>query len=358
MKGKSIVGIVVILLFVLLIPNPSIHAASSAPIKTKVYTYKGQQYVQIVGGDKKISEKINKILKLHAVAAAKGNAEVKKMQKNYYLNSTAKTKYTSAQKLSVIYEDSLYSGGAHSNEVATTYNFDLKTGKQLFLNNIAETDQQKYNLFDSIEAGLKVNKKAFPDVFQNFPLMNKSSFYFYNDGIVVVFDPYEVGPYASGLIEVKVPFKKISDASDEPIFKLNKATLDTLSQGIIPGFNGVRFGQTKAEVTRVLNTTTKESYYESGGLFWILKGLSYAAFNFDDESNLDQLRDIYLGAKAFPMKTFKDVEQILGKTKRYESSDYEGDTLISYKIGGVFIEFTSDSYDETESINAIMISKR
>ncbi|HFL3236746.1 TPA: RsiV family protein, partial [Clostridioides difficile] len=181
---------------------------------------------------------------------------------------------------------------------------------------------------------------------------------FYNDGVVVVFDPYEVGPYAAGFIEVKVPFKKINDASDEPIFKLNKTTLDTLSQGIIPGFNGVRFGQTKAEVTRILNTTTKESYYESGGLFWILKGLSYASFNFDDESNLDHLRDIYLGAKAFPMKTFKDVEQILGKTKRYESSDYEEDTLISYKLGDVFIEFTSDSYDETESISAILISKR
>jgi hypothetical protein len=88
-----------------------------------------------------------------------------------------------------------------------------------------------------------------------------------------------------------------------------------------------------------------------------LKGLDYTSFNFDDESNLDHLRDIYLGAKAFPMKTFKDVERILGKAKRYETN-YEGDTLISYELGNLFIEFTSDSYDETESINGIMISKR
>ncbi|MNW37478.1 hypothetical protein D3C74_145230 [compost metagenome] len=71
------------------------------------------------------------------------------------------------------------------------------------------------------------------------------------------------------------------------MFNLNKATLDTLSQGIIPGFKGVRLGQTKAEVTRILNSTTGQSYYESGGLFWILKGLDYTSFNFDDESNLD-----------------------------------------------------------------------
>jgi hypothetical protein len=103
-----------------LFPKHSIHAASSASIKTKIYTYKGKQYVQIVGGNKKVSDKINKTLKLHAVAAAKGNAELKKMQKYYYLSSTAKTKYISGQKLSVVYEDSLYSGGVHSNEIATT----------------------------------------------------------------------------------------------------------------------------------------------------------------------------------------------------------------------------------------------
>ncbi|MNW37477.1 hypothetical protein D3C74_145220 [compost metagenome] len=91
MKGRMVVGVVFIFLFVLLFPNHSIHAASSASIKTKIYTYKGQQYVQIVGGNKKVSDKINKTLKLHAVAAAKGNAELKKMQKYYYyLSSTAK----------------------------------------------------------------------------------------------------------------------------------------------------------------------------------------------------------------------------------------------------------------------------
>ncbi|MDR9748538.1 DUF3298 and DUF4163 domain-containing protein [Paenibacillus taichungensis] len=357
MKGKSIIGIVLILLIVLLLPAHSIHAASTGSIKTKTYSYKGQQYVQIVGGDKKVSGKINKILKSHAVATAKGNAEVKKMQKHYYLNSTAKTKYASDKKLSVVYEDSLYSGGAHSNEIATTYNFDLKTGKQLFLNNVTENNQQKYNLMNEVEAGLKVSKEAYSDLFHNFPLTNKSSFYFYNDGVVIVFNPYEVGPYAAGFIEVKVPLKKINAVSEVPLFNLNKATLDTLSQGIVPGFKGVRLGQSQAEVTRILNTSAGQSYYESGGLFWILKGIDYASFNFDDEST-DSLRNVYLGTKAFPMKTFKDIEKILGKTERYESSNYDGDVLISYELGKVYIEFTSDLHDETESINGIMISKR
>lgn len=131
---------------------------------------------------------------------------------------------------------------------------------------------------------------------------------------------------------MKIPFKKINAVSQVPLFNSNKATLDTLSQGIIPGFQGVRLGQSKEEVTHVLNTTM--------GLFWILKGIDYAFFNFDDEST-DSLRNVYLGTKAFPMKTFMDIEQILGKTERHESSNYDGDILISYEPGTVYIEFTS-----------------
>jgi hypothetical protein len=110
------------------------------------------------------------------------------------------------------------------------------------LNSIAKTDQQKYNLFDGIEAGLKANKKAFSDVLQNFPLTSESSFYFYDDGVVLVFNPYEVGPYVAGFIEVKVPLKKINITSDVPMFNLNKATLDTLSQGIINRIQGSPLG--------------------------------------------------------------------------------------------------------------------
>ncbi|PQP83588.1 hypothetical protein C0Q44_02535 [Paenibacillus sp. PCH8] len=357
MNRKSFVGIVFILLFAFMIPNSSVHAASSDSIKTKVYSYKGQQYVQIVGGEKKVVEKINRTLKLHAVEVAKLNAKLKKTQKYYYLNSIAKTKYASNQKLSVVYEDSLYEGGVHGNEVATTYNFDLKTGKQLFLNNVAENNPQRYNLLGGVEAGLKASTKAYSDLFHNFPLTNKSSFYFYNDGVVILFNPYEVGPYAAGFIEVKVPFKKINEASSVPLFNLNKSTLNTLSQGIIPGFKGVRLGQSQAEVTKNLNTSMEQSYYESGGLFWILKGIDYASFNFDEES-IDSLRNVYLGTKAFPMQTFRDVEQLLGKTERYESSNYDGDMLISYTLGQINIEFTADSHDKSELINGIMISKR
>ncbi|MEK4438987.1 DUF3298 and DUF4163 domain-containing protein [Paenibacillus sp. FSL K6-2862] len=358
MKSKIISGFVLVLLFVLLSPSPNIEAASSISIKTKIYTYKGQQYVQIIGGDKKVSEKINKTLKLHAVTAAKENAKLKKNQKYYYHSTTAKTKYVSNQQLSVVFEDSHYDGGAHGNEVSTSYNFDLKTGKQLYLNDVAQTNQQKYNLFDGIEAGIKLNKKAYPDVFQGFPLTKTTSFYFYKDGVVILFNPYEVGPYAAGFIEVKVPFKKINVASDMPMFNLTKTTVTTLSKGTIPGFKGVQLEQTKAEVTRILNTTTKESYYETGGLFWILTGIDHASFNFDESNNLDRLRNVYLSSKAFPMKTFKDVEQILGKAERYESSIYLGDTMIHYTLGNISLEFSTDSNDETETVSEIMISKR
>ncbi|WP_427181614.1 RsiV family protein [Paenibacillus sp. TC-CSREp1] len=64
-------------------------------------------------------------------------------------------------------------------------------------------------MYDGIGAGLKLNKDAYEESRYQFSLTTKTSFYITNNGIRVVFDPYEVGPYAVGFIEVKVHLIKI-----------------------------------------------------------------------------------------------------------------------------------------------------
>ena len=81
MKRKTLTGAVLILLFAMWLPTYSAYATNAISVKRKSIHTKGQQYVQIIGGDKKITEKMNKILKYHAVMAASDNTEMKKMQK-------------------------------------------------------------------------------------------------------------------------------------------------------------------------------------------------------------------------------------------------------------------------------------
>lgn len=340
--------------FVLFIPNNIVSAAKPHTVNTKIHTYKGQKYVQITGGNQQVKDKINKVLKTYAVKASQENVELKKQQNYFYRQTTSETKFNNNQRLSVVFKDYYYKGGVHGYEEATTYNFDLKTGSQLFLNNVTKTNQQSVNLFDGIESGLRVKKEVFDDKIRNFPLSKKSSFYYYNDGIVIIFDPYQVGPYVAGFIEVKVPYTRIQSNNTLPFLDLTKDSVKYLKQGKLPGFKEISFGKTIKQVSDALNSKVRESYYESGGLFWIFERWNYASFNFSEESG--RLAYVYLSARAFPMKGFDDIEKILGKGTRFESTEYEGEFVLTYQFDNVYLEFTSES--PKESVNAIKISKR
>jgi len=333
-----------LLMSLFIIPISDANAAGSSTVTTKIYSYKGQKYVQIIGGEQKVIDKINKTLKIHAVNAAMQNTYLKKQQDYFYWNTTAQTKYNQNNLLSIVYTDYYFRGGAHGYEEVTTYNYDLTTGKRLFLNQVVQTNIQAVNLAEGIELGLKSNEDVFPDSFYNFPLSNTSSFYYQNTGIVLVFNPYEVGPYAAGFIEVKVPFSKIQSELSRPFLDLNKNSIQELKSGRIPGFENISFGQTKAEVSKALKSSNSEPYYEPemGGLFWIFEGVEYASFNFG-EGDTDHLDHIYLSWKTLPMKTFSDIEKILGKGQKGENPDIQGEYLLSYRFGDTRVHFASNS---------------
>ncbi|MEC0124424.1 DUF3298 and DUF4163 domain-containing protein [Paenibacillus pabuli] len=335
-----------VLTFLFIIPTSDANAAGSSAVTTKIYSYKGQKYVQIIGGEQKVRDKINKTLKIHAVNAAIQNTYLKKQQDYFYWNTTAQTKYNQTNLLSIVYTDYNFRGGAHGYEEVTTYNFDLTTGTRLYLDQVVPTNKQAVNLAEGIESDLKRNESVFPESFYNFPLYNTSSFYYQNTGIVIVFNPYEVGPYAAGFIEVKVPFSKIQSEPSRPYFDLNQNSIQELKSGRVPGFENIRFGQTKAEVSKALNSSESEPYNEPemGGLFWIFEGVEHASFNFG-EGDTDHLRHIDLSWKTLPMKTFRDIEKILGKGQKGENSNVQAEYLLSYRFGDTRVHFASDSME-------------
>ena len=97
--------------------------------------------------------------------------------------------------------------GAHGNYVQNGYVYDVKTGKELrledfikdkeefrkFLKNWIKEHNDEYGMFDTANDTVD----AYVD--------GKSDLQFYlTDKMVVVFQPYDVAPYAAGLIEINV----------------------------------------------------------------------------------------------------------------------------------------------------------
>ncbi|WP_411343008.1 DUF3298 domain-containing protein [Paenibacillus sp. WLX1005] len=171
--------------------------------------YKGQPYIELEGNSNAIKS-INKTLKLHAVRAAASN----KYNVNEYPYGTYETSvkvlYVTGDLISIVHEDYSYSGGVHGLSATISYNFNYKTAQQFNFFNVVNPNKQLSSVRSYISERLKARYNAgenlFEDAAETFELTKDTSFYFYKDGIVIVFDPYMVGPYAEGAIKVQVPY--------------------------------------------------------------------------------------------------------------------------------------------------------
>jgi hypothetical protein len=141
-------------------------------------------------------------------------------ERKYALSSEYKT-YTGARTVSyvfTIYEDTL---GAHPNGYYRTFTFDTKTGAQLALGSLFQPSSQylerlsartRADLPSIIEQ--KAGGMGDADFIQDGTKPEEASFQnFYIDGknLVIVFPPYQVGPYALGTIEDPIPLGQLSD---------------------------------------------------------------------------------------------------------------------------------------------------
>ncbi|WNH13828.1 DUF3298 domain-containing protein [Thalassobellus suaedae] len=99
-------------------------------------------------------------------------------------------------------------GGAHGNLNISFLNFNSETGHLI----------PNENLFKNMDTFKKIAKTYFNETIKdNDYLFDSESFELpqniaYNeDGIVLLYNTYEIAPYASGIIEFTIPFENISD---------------------------------------------------------------------------------------------------------------------------------------------------
>lgn len=132
---------------------------------------------------------------------------------NYY--KTIKTSVVDTTALTITGETQTlqYSGGAHDSRYVAYFNIDIRTGKLIALNDLfkSDTDQQIVALIKEV---LKTTKNANGDIvtlFEPDDVEVSPNFYFNTDGVVFVYNTYEISPHSDGLVQAVVPYSKLKD---------------------------------------------------------------------------------------------------------------------------------------------------
>ena len=101
----------------------------------------------------------------------------------------------------------LFEGGAHGISGKRYDCVDLETGKKVAFNDVFAKDSE-----EALTAIIKRIIAEKPQDYEFFDTEIKPSdnFYFDSDGIIFVYNPYEIAPYSANVIEIYVPFNEIA----------------------------------------------------------------------------------------------------------------------------------------------------
>lgn len=129
--------------------------------------------------------------------------------------------------LSILFYVSEYmSGAAHPNTFVVALNYDLVSGKEVSLKNIFKgredylvlaRDLVRPALLEKIKDGNYDKDWVMDGTEANEE--NYSVFSIRQDSLVILFNPYQVGPYALGIVEVPILLSQISSDIDLDIIK-------------------------------------------------------------------------------------------------------------------------------------------
>ena len=120
--------------------------------------------------------------------------------------------------LSLFGSQSSYSGGMHGSISCMAANYDLTTGDVLTLGSIMHMNASKedfivriidklntltaqYDLYDDFEEAVYARLSGDENLYEDF--------YFTQTGLCFYFAPYEIAPYASGIIHVEIPYTEL-----------------------------------------------------------------------------------------------------------------------------------------------------
>lgn len=196
---KKLVATAAMLSFMVAVPVQSIGAQAASAPKVSIKDYKGADDIQyaVIAGDK--YKAVNTKMK-------------KEAKKAYEYQAAEKTemalkpivKFKSASKVSILSVMSeTADDAAHGNFTAISYN--TINGKEVSLKSVFKSEKAYLNAKKYAKAKVLDNKKKYPLADKKTTIAGHSFYFTSTGGIKVVFDPYEVAPYADGFVTVSIP---------------------------------------------------------------------------------------------------------------------------------------------------------
>ncbi len=129
---------------------------------------------------------------------------------SFELHSAFTVHFNGDNFLSVEQRGYIYTGGAHGNTIYDAATFDLTTGREVYLFNLFKPGSNYMKRINEIVDRLEAQEreKFFADVVVN----DSDRFYFDSNGsLVITYAPYEVAPYAVGIVNFTIPQAEIAD---------------------------------------------------------------------------------------------------------------------------------------------------
>ncbi|TKC06762.1 DUF3298 and DUF4163 domain-containing protein [Pedobacter polaris] len=142
-------------------------------------------------------------------------AENKDTYQSWFLIIEIKVLKQTANYIALQYIHADYAGGAHGNTNISYLNYNPKTNQAVTLDSLIDVSQIS-KLLNIAEAIFRKNEKLTPTE----PLVEKyffekgifslpESFYVSDKGLVFLYNPYEIKPYAAGTTELIIPFDAV-----------------------------------------------------------------------------------------------------------------------------------------------------
>lgn len=130
---------------------------------------------------------------------------------SYAYDHTFEVTFLSYNFVSIMENTYEYAGGAHPESTYDAHTFSLKTGKELTLRNLflSPNDKIEKQIKQKIIKAIRQTPEDYsPDainIIEN-KTLDSFSFYIKDNAIVIYFNPYEIAPYARGLVEFKFEY--------------------------------------------------------------------------------------------------------------------------------------------------------
>uniref|UniRef100_UPI00300B9FD2 RsiV family protein n=1 Tax=Acinetobacter ursingii TaxID=108980 RepID=UPI00300B9FD2 len=143
--------------------------------------------------------------------------ELKALSANHQINIMIKPSILKSQEpiATVVLNTSSYLGGAHGSSAQQYYNFDLKQQKQIQLNDLLLPNQRKAleaKAHDAFKAWVMDSKLAdnVNDYEQAWKFKLSDNFLLGEQGLILQYGEYEIGPYSAGLPRLVIPYDQLN----------------------------------------------------------------------------------------------------------------------------------------------------